>query len=99
MPEIQPNLNETLSPTEILSLVTELEKLLELIVEQSNLYAHQNGRNFTVTKKELKVFLGINLVMAINKLSAIVEYWRIDNLIDNDCIWNTMIRERFCEIL
>ena len=99
MPEIQPNLNETLSPTEILSLVTELEKLLELIVEQSNLYAHQNGRNFTVTKKELKVFLGTNLVMAINKLSTIAENWRIDNLIDNDCIQNTMIRERFCEIL
>ena len=38
MPEIQPNLNETLSPTEILSLVTDLEELLELIVEQSNLY-------------------------------------------------------------
>ena len=94
MPEIQPNLNETPSPTEILSLMTELEKLLELIVEQSNLYAHQNGRNFTVTKKELKVFLGTNLVMAINKLSTITENWRIDNLIDNDCI-----RECFCEIL
>ena len=99
MPEIQPNLNETLSPTEILSLVTELEKLLELIVEQSNLYAHQNGRNFTVTKKELKAFLGINLVMAINKLSTIAEYWRVDNLIGNDSIQNTMIREHFCEIL
>ena len=99
VPEIQPNLNETVSPIEIFSLVTGLEELLELIVEQSNLYAHQNGRNFTVTKKELKVFLGINLVMAINKLSTIAEYWRIDNLIDNDCIQNTMIRERFCEIL
>ena len=99
MPEIQPNLNETLSPTEILSLVTELEELLELIVEQLNLYAHQNGRNFTVTKKELKAFLGINLVMAINKLSTIAEYWRVDNLIGNDSIQNTMIREHFCEIL
>ena len=94
MPEIQPSLNETLSPTEIISLVTELEELPELIVEQSNLYAHQNGRNFTVTKKELKVFFGTNLVMAINKLSTITENWRIDNLIDNDCI-----RECFCEIL
>ena len=84
IPEIQPNLNETLSPSEILSLVTELEELLELIVEQLNLYAHQNGRNFTVTKKELKAFLGINLVMAINKLSTIAEYWRVDNLIDNE---------------
>ena len=99
VPEIQPNLNETVSPTEIFSLVTGLVELLELIVEQSNLYAHQNGRNFTVTKKELKAFLGINLVMAINKLSTIAEYWRVDNLIGNDSIQNTMIREHFCEIL
>ena len=60
VPEIQPNINETVSPIEIFSLVTGFEELLELIVEQSNLYAHQNGRNFTVTKEELKVFLRIN---------------------------------------
>ena len=65
VPEIQPNLKETVSPIEIFFLVTGLEELLELIVEQSNLYAHQNGRNFTVTKEELKAFLGINFVMAI----------------------------------
>ena len=35
VPEIQPNLNETVSPIEIFSLVTGLEELLELIVEQS----------------------------------------------------------------
>ena len=99
MPEIQPNLNETVYPIEIFSLVTDLEELLELIVEQSKLYAHQNGRNFTVTKEELKAFLGINFVMAINKLPTIAEYWRIDNRIGNDGIHNTMIRNRFCEIL
>ena len=48
-PEIQPNINEKVSPIEIFSLVTGLEELLELIVQQSNLYAHQNGRNFTFT--------------------------------------------------
>ena len=58
---------------------------------QPNLYAHQNGRNFTVTKEELKAFLGINFVMAINKLPTIAEYWRVDNLIGNDGIQNTMI--------
>ena len=99
VPEIQPNLNETVSLIEIFSLVTGLEELLELIVEQSNLYAHQNGRNFTVTKEELKAFLGINFVMAINKLPTIAEYWRVDNLIGNDGIQNTMIWNRFCEIL
>ena len=65
MPKIQPNLNETVFPIEIFSLVNGLEELQELIVEQSSLYAYQNGRNFTVTKEELKTFLGINFVMAI----------------------------------
>ena len=50
VPEIQPNVNETVSPIEIFSLMTGLEELVELTVEQSNLYPHQNVRNFTVTK-------------------------------------------------
>ena len=37
--------------------------------------------------------------MAINKLSTIAEYQRVDNLIGNDGIQNTMVRNRFCEIL
>ena len=37
--------------------------------------------------------------MAINKLPTIAEYWRVDNLIGNNGIQNTMIRNRFCEIL
>ena len=99
MPEIQSNLNERVSPIEIFSLVTGLEGLLKLIAEQSNFYARQNRRNFTVTKEKLKAFLGINFVMAINKLPTIAEYWRVNNLISNDGIQNTMIRNRFCEIL
>ena len=92
MPEIQPNLNETDSPIEIFSLVTDLEELQGLIVEQSNIYAHQNGRNSTVIKEELKAFLEINFAMAINKLPMIAEYWRVDNLICNDGIQNTIIQ-------
>ena len=90
MPVIQPNLNE---------IVFGLEQLLELIIEQSNIYAHQNGRNFTVTKGEQKTFLRINFVMAINKLLTIAEYWRVDNLIGNDGIQNKTIGNHFCEIL
>ena len=78
--------------------MTGLEELLELIVEQSNLYAHQNGRKFTITKEELKAFPGINFVIPISKLPTIAEYWRVDNLIGNDGIHNTMIRNRSCEI-
>ena len=98
MPELQPNLNETPSPIEINCFVTGLEELLELIVEQSNNYAHQNGSNFTVPKEERKTFLGINFFMKISKLPTTVEYWRADNLIGNDGIQNTMIQKYFCEI-
>ena len=99
VPEIQPHLNKKVPPIEIFSLVTSLKELLDLIVKQSNLYAHQNGRNFTVIKEELKAFLGINFAMPINKLPPIAEYWRVDNLIGNDGISNTETRNRFCEIL
>ena len=68
------------------SLVTGLEELLELIVEQSNIYAHQNGRKFTVTKEELRGFLGINFFMVISKLPTIAEHWRVNNLIGDDNI-------------
>ena len=60
-------------PIEIFSMVIDLEELLELIVGKSNLYAHQNGRNFTDNKEELKAFLGITFVMTINKLPTIAE--------------------------
>ena len=98
VPEIQPHLNEKVPPIEIFSLVTSLKELLDLIVEQSNLYAHQNGRNFTVINEELNTFLGINFTIPINKLPTIAEYWTVDNLIGNGGIQNTMIRNSFCEI-
>ena len=79
----------------MISLVTGLKELLELIVEQTNLYAHQNRGNFPVTKEELKAFLEINFVMTISKLPTIAEYWGVDNQIGNDCIQNKMIRNRF----
>ena len=90
--EVQPNLNETVSLIEIFSFVTGLAELLELTVEQSNLYTHQNRRNFTVTKEELKAFPGINFIVATNKLPTIAEYWRVNNLIGNDSIQNTTSR-------
>ena len=67
MPKIKPNLNEIVSQIEIFSLMIGLEEQLELIVEQSCLYAHQNRRNITVIKEELTAFLGIKFVITINK--------------------------------
>ena len=98
VPEIQAELNEIASPMEIFELVTGLEELIDLIVVQTNVCAQQKGRNFTFDNNELKAFLGIKYIMAINKLPAIAEYWRVDNLTGNNVIENTMIRNRFCEI-
>ena len=69
---------------DIFELVTGLEELIDLNFVQTNLYAQQKGRNFIVDNNELKTFLEINYIMAINKLSTIVEYWRVDNLIGNN---------------
>ena len=49
-PEVQLSINEVVSLIEIFSLVTSLGDLLELIVEQLNLYACQNEINLPVTK-------------------------------------------------
>ena len=36
--------------------------------------------------------------MATNEFLAIAEDWRVNNLISNDSIQNTMIRSHFCKI-
>ena len=84
---------------EIFELVTGLEELIDLIIVQTNLYAQQKGRKFTVDNNELKAFLRINYIMAINKSLTMAESWRVDNLIGNDVIQNTMTRNCLCEIL
>ena len=55
-------------------------------------------KNFTAAKEELNAFFGINFVVAISKLPTTAEYWRIDNLIGNDSIQNTVIFVRFFKI-
>ena len=84
---------------EIFESVTGLEELINLIVVQTNLYAKQKGGNFTVDNNELKASLGINYIMAINKLPTIAKYWRVGDLIGNNVVQNTMIQNCFCEIL
>ena len=88
-----------MSPIKIFELVTGLKELIELIVVETDLYAQQKGRNFTVDNNELKAFLRINYIMAINKSLTMAEYWRVDNLIGNDVIQNTMTRNCLCKIL
>ena len=54
--------------------------------------------NSTLTKKEIKVFLGINYIISINKMPTIKSFWECGQFIDNEGIRNVMGRSRFKEI-
>ena len=87
------------TPFDVFSVVTNLNILLELLVDQSNLYAQQNGREFKTNIDEMKAFLGINYFMTINKLPTIKSYWECGEYVGNPGIRNVMARTRFEQIL
>ena len=60
---------------DVFSVVTNLDPLLKLLVDQRNLYVQKNGRKFKTNTEKMKEFLGINYFMTINKLLTIKNYW------------------------
>ena len=62
------------TPFDVFSVVTNLDPLQKLLVDQSNFYIQQNGREFKTNIDEMKAFLGINYFMTINKLLTIKSY-------------------------
>ena len=79
--------------------VTDLDALLNLLVEESIRYARQNGREFTIDKEEMAAFLGINYIMSISTLPTLESYWSTDEAIGNRRIQKVMTRARFRSIL
>ena len=73
-----------------------LNKLISHIAAQKKLYASQNGCNFVTNDAEMKVFLGMNSIMSINKLE---HYWSTKKYIGNQGLRNFMTKSRFKEIL
>ena len=72
--------------------------LVNLIFEESNLYAQQNGREF-LTNEDVMAFLEINCIMSTNLLPTIQSYWECGQFIGNEGIQNVMTRARFKDIL
>lgn len=53
--------------------------LLDYIVDMTNLYSvQQQGKSICVTKKEIEIVLGIEIIMGIVKMPAIEDYWSND---------------------
>ena len=70
-----------------------------MIKLDSERYAAQNGRVFQTTNDELAAFLGINILMGINRLPATKDDWSVEEGLGNALIQKAMRRARFWEIL
>ena len=58
---------EQVTPFEVFSKASNLEGLVALLVEESERYAHQNGRVFKTNPDVMKAFLGIINIISINR--------------------------------
>ena len=94
------NINlENSSPFQVFTETIGLEGLLTLIKSKSERYAAKIGGVFQATNDELAAFLGVNVLMGINRLPAINKYWSAEEGLGNLLIQKAMTRARFWEIL
>ena len=100
---VGPTVPISASPLEVLELFFSSD-LLEEIVDQSNIYAKQvmGDEDFKkwrrITVQELKAFLGFHILMAINHLPSLDDYWRRDPLLHYAPIADRITRDRFREL-
>ena len=80
------------------------ENFLHMIVHETNLFAAQSlaaaNRNTTweTSIDELKAYLGFMIVMGVNRLPEVRDYWSRDEKLHNTFIASRITRDRFEEI-
>ncbi|XP_058801241.1 piggyBac transposable element-derived protein 4-like [Phymastichus coffea] len=91
-----PNIPDTAkSPLDIFSCLFSSD-LLDHIVHQINPYISQKmGKQDPITKEELKIFLGINILMGIKKLPSYRDYWSENPQVRDSYISSLMTVNRF----
>ena len=65
---------ENVTPFEAFSKCIGLPGLLSMMKIESERHAAQNGRQFQISEEEFRTFLGVNLLMGINKLPTMKSY-------------------------
>ena len=90
---------ENVTPFEAFSKCIGLPGLLSMMKIESEIYAAQNGRQFQISEEEFCAFLGVNLLMGINKLPTMKSYWSVDESLGNSLIQKAITRARFLEIM
>lgn len=73
--------------------------VLEMIVDQSNLYAQQKGVDLGLSVDELKAFFGILLIMGFHSLPTMRLYWSSDPNFHVSRISSVMSLRRYLKIL
>ena len=70
--------------------------MIDLIVNQRTQYClSKNWPNLKVTKEQIKVFLGILIVLGYNPLGSKRNYWSTGDDLRNKAIYEAMRRDRF----
>lgn len=69
------------------------------VIDQSNLYAHQCGKNLNLKLDELRAFLGILIIMGFHRVPSIRLYWSADENFFCSRIASIMTQKRFLFIL
>ena len=78
--------------------------LIDLIVEQTNLYAQQvmNDAQYAkwenVNAEEIWAYMGFMILMGINHLPALADYWKMDPTYHYGPVADRITRDRFLEI-
>ena len=78
--------------------------LIDLIVEQTNRYASQvmdptHYEKWTkVTAEEILAYFGFMLLMGINHLPSLADYWKLDPTYGNGPVADRITRDWFMEI-
>ena len=80
------------------------EEVLSLIVRETNRYAAQclsaanSNSTWETNLAEMKAFFGFMVVMGVNRLPEIRDYWSTDTKLNNTFISSRITRKRFEEI-
>ena len=78
------------------------DKLVSLIVEETNRYARQvlegTTKQLSTDAKEIRAYFGFMILMGINQLPEIRDYWSTDRNLHYGPVADRISRDRFEEI-
>lgn len=93
--DVGPNILDNASPSEIFFCLFSHD-LLDLIVQETNRYLQQKQfKQAPITKEELLIFLGINILMGVKKSPSYRDYWSTNPQLNDPYISSLMSVNRF----